>query len=185
MLFRSNDLGCGVMGISYPFSGITSLVDTIVGSQDPFVVGSAFKSTILSNSSETTLANKETIKDNFFQELIDIFTTQIILALTSQPQIRMLLTIIQLFQNGAEGLKDFIADTTDFLKKFMVFIKCMIKEIMNMIIEFIFNLAIGYLLNFLEPVVKKLVKEKIKLLRDTLTSLNPSARIAESVAAAT
>jgi hypothetical protein len=181
------DLGCGVMAASYPFEELTDLVDTVVDSTDPFVIGEALQETIDISTSSTsaTANNKETIKDNFFQMLIKTFTNELLYAVTSQPQIRMLLAIVHSFQNNGEELiasgQKLYDSGLDYIKKFKIMIKCIVKAIVDMIVKYIFELAIAYLIALLAPVIIKLTKEKIKQYIATLSSLANFGGIGKSV----
>ena len=72
------DLGCGVMEVIYPLSGLTGLISNISGSTDPFYVGNQVNASIAQstkNTPDTSVANKQTIKSNFFQfSLMNIST---------------------------------------------------------------------------------------------------------------
>src|SRR5690606_40843303 len=90
--------------------------------------------------------------------LIKLFTVKLIQALTTTPQIRTLLAITSAIKNDGIAI---IGKITEDLKKFKIFIKCLIQDLIRMISEFIFNLAIGYLIMLLQPIIKKIVEEKI------------------------
>jgi len=166
------DMGCGLMPASLSFDNFSKLVSNISGATDPFYIGDQLEQTINESSSspETTTENKETIKDGFFQLLINQFILKITEALTSSPQVLALFAIMNALQGGSGGLSDKVTDTT---KNFKTCIKCLSKEIKKLIAAFLFALAIGYLIKLLKPVIKKVVKEKIKQFVDLLKSLSP------------
>ena len=155
------DMSCGIIAASLPFNSLNDLVTVVSGSTNPFLIANAIEGTIddsTTNNVQATDENRETIKDGFFQKIIKTFTNELLQAATTQPQIRMLLTILNSFQNGGQVANN---KAKDDMKNLKIFIKCMAKEIITMISEFIFNLAISYLIVFLTPVIKKIAKEKI------------------------
>jgi len=165
------DMGCGVIGATLPLSGMTKLISEISGSTDSFVVGNAIEATINESTAdvqETAAENKQTIKDGFFQRLIKIIQQMLAQLMTTSPQIRALLAIISAFENN--GIVQ-IGNPKDDLKKFKIFLKCIIKEATKMINEFIFNLVITFLVALLAPIIKKIIREKINQYTDIIKSL--------------
>ena len=155
------DLGCGLMEANFPLSGLTNLVSQISGSTDAFASGNAIGNTINAstvNNSGTTAANKQTIKDGFFQKLIKIIEQTLANAVSTSPQIKALMAIVSAFENAGTPI---LGEALDDLKKFKVMIKCMINEMMQMLYQFIFNLVVSYLIALLEPIIVKIIKEKI------------------------
>lgn len=173
------DLGCGLMSTSLSFDSLNNLLDNFYGSTDPHYISNIIEDTIFESSSgntnteQTTEENKSTIKDGFFQKLIKFFTTKFLFYLTAAPQIRMLLAISSSFQNNGTVLID--TPKNDF-KRFKTFILCLAKEILKMVCEFIFMLVIGYLIELLKPVIKKIVKEKVNQYVKIIKSLTPASR---------
>jgi hypothetical protein len=176
------DMGCGLMPASLSFASLSGLNTTILGSTDPFLIGNAIENTIGESTSGNTTteavsaANKETIKDGFFQRLIKIFVEQMTFAGTLQPQIKMILSIMSAFQH--DGVVVITEAATEYMKQFKIFMKCMVKDIMNMIAEYIFTLAIGYLIALLQPVIKKILKEKINQFMLIIKSLVGGGKVA-------
>jgi hypothetical protein len=165
------DLGCGLMPAELNFDNFSNLVSTISGATDPFFIGNQIGKTIDESTTATqdqTNENKQTIKDNFFQRIINIFTIKMLLAVTTTPQIRMLFGIMSSLQNN--GVVK-INNATEDIKNFKTTIKCMSKEIMKLIAAFIFTLAISYLVKLLKPVIKKVIKEKINQYVGVIKSL--------------
>jgi len=168
------DMGCGLMPAELSMDDFSRFVSTISGSTDPFIVGNQFEDTInqsTSGSTETqelTDENKQTIKDGFFQKIIDIFTVKLLGAVTTAPQIRVMFGMMSSLQNEGDVLLD---KATNDMENFKTCIKCMAKEIMKLVGEFIFALAIGYLIKLLKPVIKKVIKEKIVQHSEIIVSL--------------
>jgi hypothetical protein len=169
------DMGCGVMDASLPLSGLSNLISSISGSTDPFFVGNQINNTIsgsTKNNPSTTEANKQTIKDGFFQKLIKLITSTLAQAVCTAPQIRTLLGIISGFQNQGNVQ---LGSPKDDLKKFKVYLKCIIKTAMSMINKFIFDLIVMLLNKLLLPVIKAIIAEKINQYVGALKSLTGAA----------
>jgi len=174
------DMGCGLMEAILPFSGLTKLIGIVSGSTDPFTIGNAVEATIAESttgSPTTAKKNKETIRDGFFQKLINVFTIQMLQFSIMSPQIRVLLGIMSSLQNNGLVL---IANAKEDMKKFAIMIKCMANEIIKMIAEFIFNLVVSYLIKLLTPVIKKMLKEKINQYINIIKSLTPISKLINS-----
>jgi hypothetical protein len=164
------DLGCGVMGASLPLSGLTSLINSISGSTDPTFIGNQINNTIADSVNDPAVndENKQSIKDGFFQRLINLITNEFANALTTTPQIRALLAITSAFQNG--GVPK-IGSIKDDLKKFKTIINCNINAIMTIVGEFIFNMVVRFLIALLNPVIRKIIVEKITQYSGIIKSL--------------
>jgi hypothetical protein len=169
------DLGCGVMAASYPLSGMTGLISSISGSTDPFFVGNQINATIAqstSNTPDTSEANKQTVKDGFFQKLIKLITQTLAQAVTTAPQIRTLLAIASGFQNHDVPQ---ISNPVDDMKKSRVYMNCVIKTAMAMINKFIFDTVTKFLIALLQPVIRIILKEKINQFIKIIKSLIPAS----------
>lgn len=164
------DMGCGLMPAQLSFDDFSKLISNVSGSTDPYYVGDQMEATIdqSSGTPETTTENKETMKDGFFQKIIEAFTLKITEAVTTAPQVATLFAMMTLLQNPDDAVSDNQQET---LKKFQICIKCMTKEIMALVAAFIFALAISYLIKLLKPVIKKVIKEKINQFVGLLKSL--------------
>lgn len=165
------DMGCGIIGAELPLSGMTEFISSVSGSTDSFAVGNAISATIdesMVNVQEVANENKTTIKDGFFQRLIRAITNVLAQALTTTPQVRTLLAILSATQNN--GVVK-IGNAKDDMKNFKVFLKCIIKEAMKLINEFIFNLVVAFLVALLVPIMRKIVREKINQYIGILKSL--------------
>ena len=158
------DMGCGVMAASLPMSGLTSLINNVSGSTgqatDPHYVGNQINDTINQSvqNKDVANANKETVKDGFFQRLINMITQALAQAMTTTPQIRALLAIISAFQNM--GITK-IGNPKDDLVKFKTLLKCVSSTAMKLINEFIFNLIKVFLVALLVPLIQAIIKERI------------------------
>lgn len=165
------DLGCGIMEVIYPLSGMTDLISNISGSTDPFFVGNQVNATIAQSTKNTPVtsdANKQTIKDGFFQRLIDLITQTLANAVCTSPQIRALLAISSAFSNNNVPQ---IGNPLNDLKKFKIFLKCNLNVAMALINKFIYDLVITFLLALIAPVVRQIIKEKINQFAKQIKSL--------------
>jgi len=177
----SYDLGCGLMPASLDFNDFDNLVQTISGATDPFFIGDQLGATIDQSTAATedqTIENKETIKDGFFQRIINIFTVKMLEAVTTAPQIRVMFGMMSALQNNGTVL---INNATEDMKNFKTCIKCMAREIMILVAEFIFVLAIAYLIKLLRPVIKKVTKEKINQYVGIMIGLTAAISIVKEV----
>lgn len=155
------DVGCGIFGAEFPFSGMTSLIQDVSGLTDSFQMGNRISSTIeesTENVQATADENKEAVRDGFFQRILNFLKRELGIILTSTPQIRAILAIKSAIENN--GIPE-IGNPLDDLKKFSVYIKCVIEEAMAALFEFIFNLILGFLLSLLAPIIERVIREKI------------------------
>ena len=167
------DLGCGLMPAQLDFNNFSDLISNISGSTDPFYIGNQIGATIDestsgSTTSDLTTENKETIKDGFFQKIINIFTVKMLQAVSTAPQIRVMFGMMSSLQNN--GTITLNKPSKD-MKNFKTCINCMSKEIMALIAKFIFVIAIAYLIKLLKPVITKVIKEKINQYSEIIISL--------------
>ena len=167
------DLGCGLMPAQLDFNNFSDLISNISGSTDPFYIGNQIGATIDestsgSTTSDLTTENKETIKDGFFQKIINIFTVKMLQAVSTAPQIRVMFGMMSSLQNN--GTITLNKPSKD-MKNFKTCINCMSKEIMALIAKFIFIIAITYLIKLLKPVITRVIKEKINQYNDIMISL--------------
>jgi len=153
---------------------MADLIANISGSTDPFQVSNRVYGTVAESTKdnpEVSAANKQTVKDGFFQKLIDLITQTLANAITTTPQIRTILAIYSSFQNG--GIPQ-IGNPLDDLKKFKIFIKCNLNVAMAEINKFIYNIVITYLIALLWPVIQKVIREKINQYLGVIKSLAAS-----------
>lgn len=166
------NMGCGEIEANLNIDDLTTLIQNISGSTNPFQIGNDIENTVNQSTSnvdpEVINQNKESIKDDFFTNIIKKIIQILIQLVTTSPQIRMLLAISSAIQNN--GVVNLNKPSED-LKNFKTFIKCMSNEITRLINEFIFNLIIGFLIALLKPVISKIIQEKINQYISILKSL--------------
>lgn len=166
------DMGCGMISAELPFDDMVGLIQNISGSTDSFDVGNRVENTIeqsTGNIEETQKENKETIKDGFFQRIIKMVQQILAQLMTSSPQVRMLQAIISAFESPTGTPK--IGDPKTDMKKFKVFLKCLLNDLKKMINKFIFELIVSFLIAMLAPIVKRIIQEKINQYVGILKSL--------------
>lgn len=168
----SYDMGCGVLPSSLSMDSLQNMMSKISGSKDQFAVSNAIDEALdesLVNTPEVSEANEQTIKDGFFQKMINTLTVKLLTAVTTAPQVRALMGMMSAIQNQGVVL---LSSAKEDIKRWKVVIKCMANEILIMVAEFIFALAILYLMKLLRPVIKKLAREMINYFKGIIKSLS-------------
>lgn len=121
------DLSCGLIPASLSFDDMTSLIQEISGSTDPFQTSNAIEQTIqqsTNNNQEVADENQQTIKDGFFQRIIEIFTVQLIRALIAAPQIQALFAIFNAVTSTVKGVADNINTISENIDQYKVLVDC-------------------------------------------------------------
>ena len=167
------DMGCGLVNAELALSALTDTIGVLSGTTDPFVAGNTINNTVTTSfddpvNEETGEENAETIRNGFFARLIAILRLELSKLLTTSPQARMLLALSSSFENN--GIPQ-IGNPKDDLKRFKVYINCVIKDALALLNEFIFNLIIGFLIALIDPVIRKVIKEKINQYIGVIKSL--------------
>jgi hypothetical protein len=114
-------------------------------------------------------ANKNAIRDGFFKRLIKTISSTIVFAITSTPQIRALLAIVNGFKNNNNVT--FPSNSIDDINAQRNFIKCLAKSAGALLNEFIFNLLKAELIKLVIPVITVIIREKLQAFRRILESL--------------
>ena len=91
-----------------------------------------------------------------------------ITAVTTAPQIRMLMGVMNGFQNQGQAM---LTKAKDDVKKWKIMIKCMVKEIILLVVGFIVTFVFIKLKKMLEPIIRKKMKEKIDNFKKIIKSL--------------
>lgn len=173
-------ISCDAMSAELSMDSLQDMISKISGSTDPFAVGNAVEAALddsISNS-EASEENKQTVKDNFFEKMINTLTVKMLAAVTTAPQVRMLMGIASSIQNQGQVL---LTSAKEDIKRWKICIKCMAKEIMTIIAAFIFALVVRYLIKIIKPEVKKRIKEKINGYVNTIKGLVGVSKITEAV----
>lgn len=167
------DMGCGILEAELPISGLTNLISNLSGSTDPNDVSNKINDTLndgfqTTDNQETKDNNSETIRNGFFNKILNYFRLELVKSLTLTPQSRMLFGLSSAFENN--GIPQ-ISNPKEDLKKFKRLINCLIKEMLSSIYEFIFSLIVTYLIKLINPVIKKIIREKINQYINIIKSL--------------
>jgi len=166
------DMGCGIITAELSLNDMTNVIQQISGTTDPFVAGNAIENTIQQSCNDVKDVyekNKETIKDGFFLRIIKMIQLMLAQLIVLSPQTRMLQAIMSAF-DSEDGIPKISTPKED-LKKFKIFIKCLLKDLAKMINKFIFELILSFLIAMLEPITKKIIEEKINQYVGILKSL--------------
>lgn len=157
------DVGCSIIDSSVSLDEIKNLITLNTGSTDPVFVGNNYNNLMESsfgkNPTQVNPQNKNAIRDGFFKRLIKTILNSIVFALTSTPQIRVLMLILNGFKNNDDV--NFPSNSTDDINSQKNFVKCLSDSAGSLLNEFIFNLLKTELVKLIIPVAKVLLKEKI------------------------
>lgn len=107
--------------------------------------------------------------DSFFTKLIKLLINLLLEAATIQPQVKVIFILFDYFMNG--GIINDYNNIVELLKSLKNFIICMIYDIIEMVCEYLFNLAVSYMIKLIEPIIKKIITEKINQYTKQITSL--------------
>lgn len=166
------DVGCSIIDSNVSVDDLENLIASNTGSTDPVKIGQNFGGLINDsfgkNPEQVNPVNKNAIRDGFFKRIIDTIKLMLIEAVTTAPQIRILLVIVKGMKNG-----DVIGITNplDDIKKQKNVIKCLSDSAKVSLNEFIFNLLKAELIKLLVPVTKIILQEKLKAFINIIKSL--------------
>jgi len=166
--YVTHDMGCGLITTSLSFSGLSDCVTSIINTSDKFNIGNTFENTLYESNNQQINNNKSTVRDNFFTKLIKMLVSTLVQVAVAQPQIKIIFLIMEFFQNDS-----FIvySDIVEYLNKFKNIIFCIAKEMVSLICEYIFNLAVSYMSKLILPVAEKIIKEKVEQYTTQMSSL--------------
>lgn len=162
------NIGCDIIYDSIPFEELTTMVDIITNSNNKFEIAEAFSSRIGKNNN-TLNENTASVLDSFFTKLIKLLINLLLEAATIQPQVKVIFILFDYFMNG--GIINDYNNIVELLKSLKNFIICMIYDIIEMVCEYLFNLAVSYMIKLIEPIIKKIITEKINQYTKQITSL--------------
>ena len=173
----THDFGCGLMEVSLDFDKFKNVIENTSTSNDPFAVGNEINNTIPDafdeDDDEMFNENEETVRDGFFSRLINGIYLVFIKSLSLTPQARALMFIVSAFQNNGESKTS--ADFSIDIQNMKTFYKCIIKELMKMLNEFIYTLIVIALVALLKPATRQIIREKINSYIGVLRSLISSS----------
>jgi len=169
-----NDVGCGILSLNLPFSGLTSAVSVISGSTDPTLISNTFDNTISStinnnSNSDTTTNNQQTIKDGFFTRIIKLIILTVTQSVTSTPQIKLLQILISKLNNN--GQSNINGNPENDIKNNSILINCISNTVKSAINKFLFDTIKKAMLALIIPAAKKIAMERINNYTGIIQSL--------------
>lgn len=166
----SYDMGCGIIESKLNLDDLSDLIGVISCSTDPNEIANKIDDALMSSfdNTDTSDENAETIRNGFFAKLIQFLQNELSKLLVTSPQARMLLAVSSSFQNG--GIPD-IGDIKDDMKKYKAFIKCIIKDALAILYEYMFDMIVLELVWLLIPIIKTITEEKINAYIGVIKSL--------------
>ena len=168
-----HDFGCGLMGVTLDLDSFSNTINNTYTSSDPFAVGNEINNTIGTafngEGEEIFNKNQETVRDGFFHRLISAIYLILIKSTSLTPQARILMGIVTAFQNN--GIATLNADFNVDVQNMRGFYKCIIRELMKMLNEFIYTLIISVLIALLKPIARQIIREKINSFIGVVKSL--------------
>ena len=167
------DVGCSIIDSVLTLEDIEALIANNLTSNDPNSVGNAYNGA-MENSfgrvpTQNNPASKNAIRDGFFKRLIKTISSAIVFALTSTPQIRVLMAMLNGFKNNDNVA--FPKNSVDDINSQRNFIGCLSKSAGGLLNKFIFDLLKIELLKIVIPVTTILIKEKLQAFIRILESL--------------
>lgn len=155
------DLGCGLIPTQLTVERLDNFINNFNGSSDANQIGNDLNDLVddTIDDEEVLNENDDTIKDNFFQLLIQKIKLMIGKALIATPFGRIYQAILSAFKNN--GNSDLSFDFSEDIENFKILIECILKKLIEELNKFIYELAIGLLLGLLTPIIKKITKERI------------------------
>lgn len=162
------DLGCDIVEMTSPNETVSLLLDMQVS--NPVKVDSLLEETLNSlynNVSEQSGEDSSVIKNNFsFNILKDM--PKLIMGLVLSPK------VVSLYQISNKVVNQAIVSVKsgfDFSKVTKTFFKIMVREILSIFIEIIFNRVKKELISLITKVVTKIIKEKLGLFLAAVSSV--------------
>jgi hypothetical protein len=157
--YITQDMGCGLITTSLSFSGLSECVTNVINTNNKLTIGDSFENTLYESNNNIININKSTVRDGFFTKLVKMLVNFLIQTAIAQPQIKLVFLLMEFFQNDSFEVYD---EIIDYLNKFRNIIACIAKEMVSLICEYIFNLAVSYMSKLILPVAEKIIKEKLE-----------------------
>lgn len=168
------DVGCSIIDSNVSIDDLQNLISGNTGTTDPVKIGRNYGSLIENSFGKDTTQvdpkNKNAIKDGFFKRLIDTIKTIVVQALTTTPQIRVLMAMVGGFKNN-DNISSSLGSPVNDIKGQKNLIKCLSDSAVASLHEFIFNLVKTQLIKLIVPVATIILQEKIKAFINILKSL--------------
>jgi hypothetical protein len=169
-----NDVGCGILSLNLPFSGLTSAVSTISESTDPTLISNTFDNTISStlnnnSKSDTATTNQQAIRDGFFTKIIKLIILTVTQSVTSTPQIKLLQILISKMNNN--GNSSINGNPENDIKNNSILINCISTTVKKAVNKFLFDTIKKAMLALIVPAAKKIAMERINNYTGIIQSL--------------
>jgi hypothetical protein len=168
------DVGCSIIDSNVSLDDLKNLLVNTTGSTDPQKVGQSYGA-LIDNSfgkdvTQTNPSNKNAIRDGFFKRLIATILAILITSLTTSPQMRILIGIVNGLKNN-DNLSGALGNPLDDIKKEHNLIKCLADSVGSLINEFVFNTLKSELIKLTIPITTLILGEKMKSFTNILNSL--------------
>lgn len=169
---KNVDVGCSIIDSNVSLNDLQGLISGNTGTTDPLTIGRNFgklaDNSFGKNPAQINPTNKNAIKDGFFKRIIDTIKAIMIQAMTTTPQIRVLMAMVKGFKNN-----DNVGFTNplDDIKAQKNMIKCLSDSAQISLTEFIFNLLKTELIKLLIPVAAVILREKLQAYINVIKSL--------------
>lgn len=168
------DVGCSIIDSNVSINDLQNLISGSTGTTDPVKIGRNYGNLIENSfgkdTSQTNPTNKNAIKDGFFKRLIDTIKSIVVQAVTTTPQIRVLMMMVGGFKNNNDITSSLGSPLND-IKGQKNLIKCVSDSAVSTLHEFIFNLVKTQLIKLIVPVATIILQEKIKAFINIIKSL--------------
>lgn len=168
------DVGCSIIDSNVSMNDLRNLISSNTGTTDPIAIGKNFGG-LIDNSfgkdtTQTNPSNKNAIRDGFFKKIIDTIKMIIVQALTTTPQIRVLIALVGGFKNNND-INSSLGNPLEDIKKQKNLIKCLSDSAVASLHEFIFNLLKTEMIKLIVPIATFILQEKIAAFINILKSL--------------
>jgi hypothetical protein len=156
------DFGCGVENLSLDKDFLNN------NFQDPLLELENALDNALNNSG---INSNPAIMDNFYSNAIHKMLLNAIKGVVFSPEMIFYLLMRNVQFSGNVNAPNIPKDPTEYLKQQYYIVKCIICELKNQIIDYVFQMFKRELLKLVLPVIKEIVKEKILSYKNILLSL--------------
>jgi len=169
-----SNLGCVDASMKFDLDSLSLLINDIKNTNDAFDVSSRMNKVAddIIEDNDVDEENSETLKDSFFQRIINEISISLVNSLIATPQVRAILGLISAF-DSEDGESIFSADFSEDIKEIKNFVKCIVKELLSLLNEYIYTLILILLVKLLKPAVRKIIMEKINSYIGVIKSLIP------------
>lgn len=133
---------------------------------------SALRDISKTNNNNMNYNNNSAVKDDVFKNMFKAITTIIIKNTISSPQILLIQTLVDNF-NNINFNNNIISDIQKYIESKQKFIRCLIELIKEKLSEKLFELVKNEVIKLAQPVLAKIIQEALESYTKTITSLSP------------